>query len=108
MSNFCPDTSGGGGLLFRLACSVVLWGGRDTANIYHWHVGSACSVSATLGLPLLKACVLSLFTLLRLQAALQRVGPEFRALPRSKPLSFGFSGTPQRPDSVIFIIRKII
>ena len=34
-------------------------------------VGSACSVSATLGLPLLTACVLSHSTLLRLQVALQ-------------------------------------
>ena len=71
-------------------------------------MGSTRSVPATLGLPLLTACVLSLSTLLRLQAALRRVGPELRALPRSKPLSFGFSGTPQRPESVIFIIRKII
>ena len=34
-------------------------------------VGSACSVLATLGLPLLTACVLSQSTLLRLQVALQ-------------------------------------
>ena len=29
---------GEGGHLFRCTCSVVLWGGRDTANKYHWHV----------------------------------------------------------------------
>ena len=51
---------------------------------------------ATLGLPLIKACVLSQSTLLRLQVALQGAGPELRALPRSKPLRFRFSGTPQR------------
>ena len=28
-----------GGHLFRLAYSIVLWGGRNTANKYHWHVG---------------------------------------------------------------------
>ena len=29
---------GRGGLLFRFASSVVLWGGRGTADKYHWHV----------------------------------------------------------------------
>ena len=29
---------GGGGHFFRLTCSVVLWGGRNTANKYHWCV----------------------------------------------------------------------
>ena len=44
-------------------------------------------------------CVLSQSTLLRLQIALQKLsksGPALRALPRSKPLRFRFSGTPQR------------
>ena len=41
-------------------------------------------------------CVLSPSTLLRLQAALQGVGPELCALPRPKPLRFRFLGTPQR------------
>ena len=46
-------TQGGkGGHLFRLTCSFVLWGGRNTANKYHVAcVGSACSVWTTLGLP---------------------------------------------------------
>ena len=57
-------------------------------------VGSAHSVSATLGLPPLKAIVLSQTTLLRLQVALQGAGPGLHELPRSKP--FRFSGTPQR------------
>ena len=67
-------TQGGkGGHLFRLTCSVVLWGGRNTANKYHWCVwgGSACSVWFTLSLPPLIACVLSPSTLLSLQVALQ-------------------------------------
>ena len=33
-----------GGLLFRFACSVVLWGGRGTADKYHWHVWGAVTV----------------------------------------------------------------
>ena len=71
MSNFHPDTRGGGGLLFRFACSVMLWGGRGAADKYHWLVwGATRIVPATLGLPPLAACVLSLSTLLRLQAAL--------------------------------------
>ena len=65
-------------------------------------VGSAHSVWATLGLPAppsplpLTAYVLSQFTLLRLQVALQGAGPGLHALPRSKLLRFRFSGTPQR------------
>ena len=66
-------TQGGeGGHLFRLTCSVVLWGGRNTANKYYWHVwGSARSLWTTVGLPPFTACVLSRSTLLRLQVALQ-------------------------------------
>ena len=35
---------GGGGFLFRFTCSVVLWGGRGTADKYHWCVWGALSV----------------------------------------------------------------
>ena len=59
-------------------------------------VGSAHSVSATLCLPLLTACVLSQSTLLRLQSTvlkssgsaeeLSKVGPGLCALPRSEQL----------------------
>ena len=59
-------------------------------------VGSTRSVLAILSLPPLTSCVLSQSTLLRLQVALQGMGPELCALPRSKPLRFRFSGTPQR------------
>ena len=45
VSNFRPDTRGRGGLLFRLTCSVVLWGGRNTANKYHWRVWGVLTVS---------------------------------------------------------------
>ena len=36
---------GEGGHLFRLTCSVVLWGGRNTANKYHWRVWGVLAVS---------------------------------------------------------------
>ena len=61
-----------GGHLFRLTCSVVLWGGRNTANKYHWHVWGVLAVSGPHWVcPLLMACVLSRSALLRLQVALQ-------------------------------------
>ena len=90
-----------GGHLFRLICSVVLWGGKDTATKYHWHVGgSARSGWTSLGLPQPKApCISQVYTA---QApgfsarALSQVGPAFHALPRSKLFKLRFSGTPQR------------
>ena len=33
------------GHLFRLTCSVLLWGWRNTANKYHWHVWGVLTVS---------------------------------------------------------------
>jgi len=70
VSNFCPDTRGEGGHLFRLTCRAV---GREEhcKQISLACVWSARSVLATLGLSPLKACVLSHSTLLRLQVALQ-------------------------------------
>ena len=39
-------THGGeGDHLFRFTCLVVLWGGRNTANKYHWHVRGVLAVS---------------------------------------------------------------
>ena len=35
---------GRGGLLFRFACSVMLWGGRGTADKSHWRVWGALTV----------------------------------------------------------------
>ena len=62
--------------------------------------GEHSQCSGHTGFALLKACVLSLSTLLRLQAALQGAGRELCALPRRKPLRFRFSGTLQNADSV--------
>ena len=36
--------TGGGGLLFRFACSVLLWGGRGSADKYHWSVWGVLAV----------------------------------------------------------------
>ena len=36
--------AGRGGLLFRFACSVVLWTGRGTEDKYRWHVWGALAV----------------------------------------------------------------
>ena len=93
---------GEGGLLFRLTCSAMLWGGRNTTNKYHWCAWGVLAVSGPHWVcspcprSRLTACVLSQSTLLRLQVALQGAGPGLHALPRSKLLRFRFSGTPQR------------
>ena len=84
MSNFHPDT--GGGLLFRLGCSVALQGGRGTADRYRWCVWVALTVLRPHWVCPAHSCVLSPSTLLRLPAALYGVGPVLRAVP-----VFGYS-----------------
>ena len=78
---FTLTQGGEGGHLFRLTCSAVLWGRKNTAKKKKSLacVGSAHSVWITLGLPPITACVLSQSTLLRLQVALQGNCPK-RAL----------------------------
>ena len=91
---------GGGGHSFRLTCSVVLWGGRNTANKYHWHVWGMLTVSQPHWVcPLSqRVCFPSLYCSgsMLLCRELSEAGPGLGALPRSKPLRFRFSGTPQR------------
>ena len=70
VSNFCLDTRGKGGLLFRLTCSVLLWGGRNTASKYHWHVWGVLAVSGPHWVCPWSRHVLSWSTLLRLQVVL--------------------------------------
>ena len=89
---------GGGGHLFRLTCSVVLWGGRNTLNKYHWRVWGVLSVS---GPHWVCPCSQHVcFPSLHCPGSrllcweLSEVGPGLHALPRSK--LFRFSGTPQR------------
>ena len=60
-----------GGHLFRLTCSVVLWGGRNTAKKYHWRVWGVLAVSGPHWVCPWSRRVLSWSTLLRLQVALQ-------------------------------------
>ena len=99
VSNFHPDTMGQWRSLFK-ACSVVLWGRRDTANKSHWRVWGALTVS-----PLHWVCPCSrcgYFPSLHCSGSrllcreLSEAGPGLHALPRSKPLRFRFSGPAQR------------
>ena len=94
-------TQGGdGGHFFRLTCSVVLWGGRNTANKYHWRVWGVLSVFQLHWVyPCSqRVCFHGLhFSGSRLLCwELSEAGPGLRALPRSKLLRFRFLGTPQR------------
>ena len=88
---------GGGGHFFRLTCSVVLWGGRGAANEQHWRVwgvlaeSRVCPRSQCVCFP----CLHCLGSRLLCQE-LSEAGPGLHALPRSKPLRFRYSGTPQR------------
>ena len=82
------------GHLLRLTCSVLLWGGRNTADRDCWHVcvGVPTGYGPHWVCPHSQRRVLSGSTLLRLQGTIQ-AGPAFCALPRAKPLRF--SGSPQ-------------
>ena len=89
-------TQGGeNGHLFRLTCSVVLWGERNTASKCHWRVWGVLTVSGPHWV-----CPRSQYLHFSgpklLCQELSEAGPGLRALPRSKPLRFRFSGTPQR------------
>ena len=77
---------------------LVLWGGRNTANKYHW-----CGVGGgVLVVSRPHWVCLCAFLVYTAQAPgcsagqLSKVGPELHALPRSKLLRFRFSDTPQR------------
>ena len=80
--------------------SLVLWGGRNTANKYRWHVWEVLAVSRPHWVcpHSQHMCFSSLHcsgSSLLFQE-LSEVGPGLHALPRSKPLRFRFLGTPQR------------
>ena len=74
-------TQGGeGGHLFSLTCSLVLWGGRNTTNKYHWCVWGVLTVYGPHWVcPSSRRHVLPGSTLLRFQGALQEHCPK-RAL----------------------------
>ena len=86
--------------LFRVTCSIVVWGGLNTASKYHWRVWGVlavfqphwvCPCSRRVCPPYLH-CLGSRL----LCWELSEVGPGFCALPRSKPLRFRYLGSPQR------------
>ena len=94
-------TQGGeGGHLFRLTCSVVLWdGGALQTNI----TGVCGECSQCLGhtgfAPMHSVYSFLVYTAQAPGCSageLSKVGPGFCALPSSKLLRFGFSGSPQR------------
>ena len=98
VSNFSPDTRGAVVVTFlRLTCSVVLWGGRNTANKYHWCVLAVawphwvCPCSWHVCFP----CIHCLGSGL-LCRELYEAGSKMYVLPRPKSLRFRFLGTPQR------------
>ena len=99
VSNFCPEPRWAVVVtFFRLTCSVVLWGGRNTANKYHWHVWGVLAVFQLHWVCPCSQCVCSpslhCLSSRLLCRELSDVGPVFCVFPRSKPLRF--SGTPQR------------
>ena len=91
---------GGGGHFFGLTCSVLLWGGRNTANTCHWRVWGALAVSGPHWVcpRSWHVCFQGLHCSVSrlLCQELSEAGPGLSARPRSKPLRFRFSGSPQR------------
>ena len=96
--NFRPDTRRAVVVtFFSLTCSVVLWGGRNTTNQYHWRVLTViqphwvCPCSWPV-------CFLSLHCsgFRFLCRELSEASHGLHEFPRSKLLRFRFSGTPQR------------
>ena len=100
VSNFCPDTGGEGGHLFRLICSIVLWGGRNTANKYHWRMRGMLAMSGPHWVcPTHGVCAFPVYTAQAPGCSageLSKAGTGLHALLRSKPLRFRFLGTPQK------------
>ena len=78
----------------------MLWGGRNTANKYHWHVWGVLTVFKPHSVcpHSWRVCFHGLhFAGSRLLCwELSEVGPGLCALSRSKPLRFRFLRTPQR------------
>ena len=85
---------------FRFTCSVVLWGGRNAANKYHWPVWGVLAVSLPHWVcPRSRhVCFPSLHCLgsRLLCRELSEAGPGLYALLRSKLLRFRYLGSRQR------------
>ena len=77
----------------------MLWGGRNTGNKYPWRVRGALTVSGPHWVcPAHGMCAFPVYTAQAPGCSageLSNADPGLRALPRSKPLRFRFSGTPQ-------------
>ena len=90
---------GKGGHLFRLTFSVVLQGGRNTANKYQWLCGECSQCLSHTGFaPTHSVRAFLVYTAPAPGCSageLSQAGPGLRALPRSKLLRFWFLGTPQ-------------
>ena len=67
---------GKGGHLFRLTCSIVLQGGRNSENKYNWRVWGVLTVFRPHWVCPAHTTVLSWSTLLKLQGALQGNSPK--------------------------------
>ena len=93
VSNFCTDTRG-------RRCSVILWEGRNLANIYHWRVWGVLAMYGPHWVcPTYGVCAFQVYTAQPPGCSaeeLSKVGPGLHALPRSKLFRLRFSGTPQR------------
>ena len=80
----------------------MLWQGRNTTNKYHWHVWGVLTVTRSHWVCPRSRCVCfpSLHCLgSRLLCwELSEASPGLYALPRSKPLRFRYSGSPQSTD----------
>ena len=99
VSNFCSEPRWAVVVtFFRLTCSVVLWGGRNTANKYHWRVCGVLIVSQPHWVcPLSQLCAFSVYTAQAPGCSageLSKAVPGLHALPRS--MLFRFWGTLQR------------
>ena len=91
---------GNGGHIFRLTCSIVMWGGRNTANKYYWCVWGVLAVFQPNWIcPTHSVYTFMVYTSQALGCSageLSELGPGLRAVPRSKLLRFRFLGTLQR------------
>ena len=86
-----------------VTCSVVLWGGRNTANKYHSCVGVLAVYGPHWVYPSSQQCVLSVSTPLRHQVALKGICPK-QALGFVHFPGLSFSGSGSRvlhKDSVV-------
>ena len=100
VSDFCPDTRGRRWTRFGAHLVRRAVGREESCRQSHWRAGSARSLRAALGSPRSRVRTSPVYTAQApsrlLCRELAKAGPGLRALPRSKPLRFRFSGPPHR------------